>query len=311
MKRVISLVLLVILLNSCSATTAVITEATATAEVAPTTAAINTTTVEATSANQSIQDLALAFGWNTDRTYVEGERNGQQCALDTYNQACMATYDAATNSWIEVDETTSAGAELKYGHLAPKDIEYINTEKLIWNDGSESFEVYAVYLGDITWENAMYKGKTYEGPLTMAYAKIGIWDEKEFHVANYALGAIKPDGSGFKDTYLASSSSGGSERVFVSSVKDVIDALKPGDVFRWTMFPPRVHSPSDITIDVYESALIPGIVSNDRQDKFTQEDWEALAQGIWPDREVGVYDTGNGVEFTTQTQTQTSPVLRP
>lgn len=254
--------------------------------------------VEATPAAPSVQEAALAFGWRNDRQYTEGERDGQTCALDTFNQACMAVFDKDTNSWVEIDETTTEGAELKYGHLVPEN-STLNTQNERFGNGYRELDVSGHYLDRYS-RSATFNGEA----VTEEVVKVGLRDiDGMIHVAEVVydvVGAnivdhLSPFHFGFENDPGADAVVGEDTGI------DPLETIKPSHHLRIHVPFPTSDTSNRITVPSFERSInepkannqaditLAELYNQNVEDQLTLTEWEKLKNGYWLDRQITIY----------------------
>jgi len=260
--------------------------------------ATGTPIVEVKQQAPSVMEAALAFGWRNDRQYTEGERNGQKCAFDTFNNACMATYDAATNSWIEVDETTEAGAELKYGQMVPENGTLKAGEVKVGNRYRE-IDVDAYYL-DRYERTVTVNGES----VTEDVVKVGLRDiDGTIHVAEVVYdvvgGSIVDHLSPF---HFGFENSPGSDAVVGEDTGiDPLNTIQPGHHLRVHVPFPATDTSTKIAVPSLERStnepkannqadiVLAELFNQNVNDQFTPVELKKVQEGFWPDRQVTIY----------------------
>ncbi len=288
----LALLLLVLMMASCTGASA---PASPSASLPPASSPVPTDTATPTveptmSPNQIAKGME---GLNPERNYiVQGNY-----LVDTYNNAPKAAR-AEDGSWRELDYNSPEDAEMMYGHLVPEDLPYIDTRDLVNSYYGKAFGVQMVYLGDVSWEQEEFNGRTVD----MAYLLAGLRDgENNIHIVKYGVDAMNTgtphwfeystnnvDDPGYKGNYA-----------WTENIEAAIkDNLKPGNV----IVDHFIFDPS-IKVDVFKAKEVKGPPENENQyreitttlfnqnkaEMMTREEWKQLGEEKLPGRVVSIY----------------------
>ena len=247
-----------------------------------------TMTVEPTKSPAQI--AASLKGLNKARTYkVVGDY-----LVDTYNQSPKAVKNE-DGTWRALDYENAEDAEVMFGHLVPKDLDYLGNKLQKLNDGTELITMQLAYLDGVVWEKDTYEGREVD----VAFLLAGLRDDSgKLHVVKYRLDA--PDVGVphwfeiFTEEPVDFNSAAEPCRGTFTETMNSVCWPKPGELMLHRLIKQgvteKVQKLADGLVTLLnnnQGVIIRQTLQNQSLDLgMTTGEWREIVEGKWPDRVV-------------------------